>query len=138
MDFKGMATKMLMEKVRGASDNGTSTSALGELFSGNGKFDIADILGKFTGAGGEIERKAKSWLGDGANDSISASQLKDVMGEEKIEAFAAKLGIDRDEASDGLAELIPELIDKSSRGGSLLDSVSGAGGLAGLAAKFLR
>ena len=133
-----MAIKMLMEKVGSARDNDTSASALGELFGGNGKFDIADILGKFTGAGGDIERKTKSWLGDGDNDSISASQLKDVMGRDKIDAFAATLGIDSDEASGGLAELLPELIDKSSRGGNLLDSVSGAGRLASLASKFLK
>jgi len=138
MDFKNIAIKMFMEKFGGSSDNGTSTAALGELIGGNGNFDIGDIVGKFTGAGGEIEEKTRSWLGDGANESISASQLNEVIGADKIEAFAAKLGIDGNEASGGLAELLPELIDKSSRGGSLLDSVGGAGGLAGMASKFLR
>lgn len=138
MDFKDMAIKMLMEKVGGASDSDTSASALTELFGGNGKLDISDIIGKFTGAGDDIGNKTKSWLGDGENDSISASQLKDVMGEDKINDFAAKLGIDSDEASGGLAELLPELIDKSSRGGSLLDSLTGSGGLAGLASRFLK
>lgn len=138
MDFKNIAIKMFMEKFGGSSDNDTSAAALGELVGGNGNFDIRDIVGKFSGVGGEIEEKTKSWLGDGTNESISTSQLNDVLGSDKIEAFAAKLGIDGNEASGGLAELLPELIDKSSSGGSLLDSVGGAGGLASMASKFLR
>lgn len=138
MDLKNIAMKMFMEKFGGSGDTDASAAALKELTGGQSDFDISDIVGKFTGAGGAIEKKTMSWLGDGANESISTTEIKDVIGADKIKAFATKLGIDGDEASGGLAELLPALIDKSSRGGSLLDSVGGAGGLAGMAAKFLR
>ena len=46
--------------------------------------------------------------------------------------------IGRDEASSSLSQILPDLIDKSSKGGSLLDSVGGAEGLAGLASKFFK
>ncbi len=138
MDLKDIAIKMVMEKFGGTGDSDASKSALNELVTGNGSFDIADLVKKFTGAGGAIEKKTESWLGDGANDAISTSEIKDVIGSDRIDAFAAKMGMSAGEASGGLAELLPQLIDKSSRGGSLLDSVGGAGGLAGMASKFLR
>ena len=43
-----------------------------------------------------------------------------------------------DEAGEKLSEILPELIDKSSQGGSLLDSIDSKGLLAGFATRFFR
>lgn len=138
MDIMSLATKVLMSKIGNANDASVAESAIGELLGGNDNFDLADLVGRFTGAGGEIATKAESWLGDGANDEISAGQIKETLGADKIEAFAAKLGVGSEEASKGLSEMLPQLIDKGSRGGSLLDSIGGVGGLASLASKILK
>jgi uncharacterized protein YidB (DUF937 family) len=138
MDIKSLATQLLISKIGGANDPGAAESALDDLVGGSGGFDLGDIVGQFTGAGGDLASKAKSWLGDGANDSISPAQVQDAIGGDKIEAFASKLGIGQEEAGNGLSQILPELIDKSSQGGNLLDSVGGAKGLAGLASKFFR
>lgn len=138
MDFKSLATQILMNKIGSANNSGVAESALDDLVGGGRGFDLGDLVGQFTGSGGDLADKAKSWLGDGANESISASQVQDAIGGDKIEAFAKKLGIDRDEASNSLSEILPELIDKSSQSGSLLGSLGDAGGLAGLASKFLK
>lgn len=138
MDLKSLATQLVMEKLGGAKDSATTESALGELVGGGDDFDLGAVAGQFTDAGGDIAEKAKSWLGDKGNDSISASQVQDVLGSDKIEGFARKLGIGKEEASDGLSEILPQLIDKGSRGGNLLDSVGGVSGLTGLASKFLK
>lgn len=138
MDFKQLATQILMSKIGSANNSGAAASALDDLVPGDKSFDLGDIVGQFTGSGSDLAKKAKSWLGDGDNDSISAAQVQDALGSDKIEAFARKLGIDREEASNSLSEILPELIDKSSQGGSLLGKIGGAGGLAGLASKFFR
>ncbi len=138
MDIKSLATQLVMSKLGATNDSSTAESALDELVGGSGGFDLGDIVGQFTGSGGDLASKAKSWLGDGANDEISPEQLQEAIGGDKIEAFANKLGIDRDEASSGLSSVLPELIDKSSQGGNLLDSVGGVSGLAGLASKFFK
>ena len=136
MDLKNFATEFLMNKIGAAGDQATAASALNDLVDGSKGFDLGDIVGKFTGAGGDLAEKAQSWLGDGANAAISPSQVQEAIGGDKIAAFAQKLGIGQDEASNSLSEILPELINKSSRGGSLLDSVGGKSGLAGLASKF--
>ena len=138
MDIKSLATELIMSKIGGANDSGAAQSALDDLVGGSGGFDLGQIVGQFTGSGGDLAEKAKSWLGDGGNAPISADQLQDALGSDKIEAFAQKLGVGREEASSGLSQVLPELIDKSSQGGNLLDSVGGVSGLAGLAAKFFK
>lgn len=137
MNLKKLATQVMMSKIDGVNNSGAAEGALEQLAGGNG-FDLAGIVSKFQGPGGDLASKAKSWLGDGANESISASEVQDAIGSDKIEAFAGKLGIDGDSASQKLAEILPEIIDKSSKGGQLLNSVGGIGGLAGFASKFFK
>jgi len=96
------------------------------------------MVGQLTGAGGGIAEKASSWLGNGANESISPEQVREVLGGDKVEAFAKKLGVSTDNASSSLSELLPQLVDVSSSNGKLLEKFGGAGGLAGLASKFLK
>ena len=138
MDLKSLATKLLVNKLGGSQNESTAESALGNLIGKGDKFDLASMVEQFTGANAGIAEKAKSWLGDGRNDDISESQIEDVIGADKIGEFAAQLGIGRDEAKSGLTDILPQLIDKGSRGGGLLDSVGGIGGLAGMASKFLK
>ena len=80
---------------------------------------------------------ADSWLGDGDNADISPDQLKDVLGADKISAAAAELGTDEGSLLEGLREAVTQMVDKSSSGGSLLDSLGGLGGVANMAKKFL-
>lgn len=138
MDIKSLATQLIMKKLGTTSGSSDAESALGELIGGGDKFDLGAIVGQFTGGSGDVAEKAKSWLGDGANETISSDQLKETLGVEKIDAFAAKLGVDREEASSGLSQILPQLIDKSSQGGNLLESIGGVGGLATFATKFFK
>lgn len=139
MNFKDLAAQILMSKIGNANNQDNAKSALDDLNDGSNGFDLDNILGKFQGSGGDLADKAKSWLGDGANASISASDVQDAIGGDKIAAFAKKLGIGGDEASDKLAQILPELIDKSSQGGKLLSSLGDKGGLlAGFASKLFK
>ena len=85
---------------------------------------------------GDLAALASSWLGDGANESLSVESLTSILGSANIQQFAQSLGINAETASQGLADTIPELIDKCSSGGNLLDAVGGADGLMGMAKKL--
>jgi len=77
---------------------------------------------------------AESWLGDGDNADISTDQVRQVVGNDKVAAMAAELETDEDLVLNGLKDALPQIIDKSSVGGSLLDN---PGDLLNLAKKFL-
>lgn|SRR5512143_1507688 len=53
-----------------------------------------------------------SWVSTGQNLPISAEQIQGVLGNEKVNQLAAKVGISPDVASSKLAELLPTLVDK--------------------------
>jgi len=77
----------------------------------------------FTQKGGGIASLAQSWLGDGANNSFSASDVLDIFGDNKVAQFSDQIGLDKGEAVSGLSQMIPDLIDQSSEGGSLVADI---------------
>lgn len=132
MDLKSMAIKLAMEKM-GGGDEGSMGSALSSLLGGNNAddgFDLGDLANRFTGGG--LGNAVQSWLGDGDNDSVSAEQLTNALGADKIAGFAQQLGMNQEEAAGKLTDFLPDLLDKSSSGGNLLSSA------AGLASRFLK
>lgn len=115
-------------------DLNSLTSALSELTGGEGGFDLSGLLEKFQSGG--LTDMVSSWLGDGDNAGISPDQISNVLGSDKLSEFAAKLGVSTDEAAGGLSEALPQMVDKASSGGSLLDSIGGIEGAINLAGKL--
>lgn len=115
----------IMSALSGLMGNGGNTEAgldLGGLLS---NMDAGGLMGM-----------AQSWLGDGANEAASGEQLTQMFGQDKISAFASQLGLSEDQALKGLQEAVPNMVDKGSEGGSLLDMVGGVSGAIGLASKL--
>ena len=132
MDLMQMGTQLLAGKLGSGADSGAITSALGGLLSGgDGKPELGGIIKAMQGKGmGSI---AESWLGNGKNAEISTDQVREIIGGDKISDMAAKLDTDEGSVLDSLKDALPQIVDKSSSGGSLLD----AGSLFGMAKKFL-
>ena len=106
----------------------------GLLGGGQGGIDLSSLISKFSSAG--LGNVVNSWLGDGANESISANQISEMFGSDQISEFASKLGLSQEEAAGGLSDAIPQMVDKASSGGSLLDSIGGLSGALGMAGKL--
>jgi uncharacterized protein YidB (DUF937 family) len=62
---------------------------------------------------------ASSWVGTGANQSISAEQIQSVLGNEHVRQFAEKAGVPPDQASAKIAEYLPQVVDKLTPNGQL-------------------
>ena len=60
-----------------------------------------------------------SWTGTGENQPVSAQQIQQVLGSEKVQAFAQKLGVSPEAAGSTLAQLLPSVIDKLTPNGSV-------------------
>lgn len=138
MDLMELGAQLLSDKMGGQADNSAITSALSNLLGdGQGSIDLQGLAGKMA-ENGNLGDILGSWLGDGANNAISAESITDLLGSDKLAQFASALGADSGDAAGGLAEALPQLMDKASSGGSLLDSLGGAGGLLDAAKSFLK
>jgi len=71
---------------------------------------LPGIINKFQQAG--LGQQAGSWVGTGQNMPITADQLQQVLGSGQIGQIAQQLGLSHGEAGNGLAQALPQLIDK--------------------------
>lgn len=118
-------------------NSGALSSALGQLLGGQGGSGGLDLGGLLSGMNsGGMSNVAQSWLGSGANEAISPNQLTDVLGADRIAEFASQLGLSEQEAAGGLSDALPQIVDKASPGGSLLDSLGGVSGALEMAGKI--
>ena len=142
MDIMKLATQLLASKMNNADNGGDSDlvqSVLGNLLGGGqsgGGIDLGSLVGNLQNSG--LAEVAQSWLGDGDNAHISKSQIESLLGSDKVKEAASQLGTDQTDLLKGLQSMIPQVVDKSSSGGNLLDAVGGLSGLAGMASKFLK
>jgi uncharacterized protein YidB (DUF937 family) len=139
MDLMKLGAQLVMSKLGGGAgaNSDSISSVLGNLLGGgdNGGGGMGSIISAMKDKGlGSI---ADSWLGDGDNEEISADQLRKVVGENKVTEMASELGTDEDSLLSGLKDALPQIVDKSSSGGSLLDNLGGLSGALGMAKKFL-
>ena len=137
------ASAFIQSKLSGNAGSGLDssllTSALGGLLGGGGSsdgggLDLGSLLSNMDSGG--LAGVAKSWLGDGDNESISTDQVTSMFGSDKISEFASQLGLSHDEAAGGLADALPQLVDNASSGGSILDSIGGVSGAMNIASKI--
>jgi uncharacterized protein YidB (DUF937 family) len=78
---------------------------------------IHGVIQSFEKAGlGDIVR---SWVSNGRNLPISVMVIEKVFGSEQIRNFANQSGIDIEQASDKLAEYLPQVIDKLTPNGNV-------------------
>ena len=152
MDLNSLL-RMGASLIQGNSDDATSgldmgavTDALGGLLGGGegGGFDLGAVMGNLVGsenAGGLMET-VSSWIGEGENASIDPSQIGELLGGDKISAFADKLGISVDSAKQALADALPEVVNQATPDGdegllgNLLSQVGGAEGAMGMVGKL--
>ncbi|MFK8020840.1 MAG: YidB family protein [Pseudomonadales bacterium] len=138
MDILKMGAEILSKQLGGGEGNSDAIqSALAGVLGGEGGgLDIGSLVSGLQSGG--LADVAASWLGDGENAAISSSQLQDLLGSDKIGQLASALNSDEGSILSGLQDALPQMVDKSSSGGNLLDSVGGLGGLANLAKGFLK
>ena len=61
----------------------------------------------------------KSWISQGQNLPITADQIHQALGSDKVKELAAKMGLPADKLADLLAKHLPQAIDKVTPDGKL-------------------
>jgi uncharacterized protein YidB (DUF937 family) len=61
----------------------------------------------------------QSWISTGHNLPISAEQIQQVLGHQQVAQVADQAGVSHEEASSGLASLLPQIVDKLTPNGQV-------------------
>jgi uncharacterized protein YidB (DUF937 family) len=81
---------------------------------------VGGVLDKFRQGG--FADHADSWQSTGQNMPISGNALQEVLGSGAIGQIAQQLGLSHGEAAGGLAQMLPQLIDKMTPNGQIPDN----------------
>ena len=121
-----------------ASRGGGGGMSRGAMPQGGGG-GLGDILGQVLGGGqsggglgglgGLIEQmqrtghgdQARSWVGTGQNMPIQPDQLDQIFGQGGIEEIARRAGVTPQEATQGMSELLPEVVNHVTPEGEMPD-----------------
>ena len=115
-----------------------AAGGLGDLLKGQG--GVGGLAEKFGQAGlGDV---VGSWVAKGDNAGVSPEQIAAVLGSGPLADFAQKLGVSPEQASETLAGLLPEAIDRLTPGGQIdgADDLLAKlpGGVGGMIGGFLK
>jgi uncharacterized protein YidB (DUF937 family) len=127
---------MVGENIPGGTENKGLLQQAISLIEGPEVGGLSGLIEKFQNGGlGDV---AGSWVGKGANQSVSGEQMADTLGSDKIREIAARLGISNTEVADGLASALPQLIDKLTPDGVIPEDSILKQGLGFLAKQFFK
>lgn len=71
---------------------------------------------------GGLGSALESWISTGSNQSVSGNDLQSALGSGLIEQIASKFGMNGSQASDLLAQYLPNLVDSATPNGSAQDA----------------
>ena len=78
---------------------------------------LESLLGKLQGSG--LGDQVQSWIGTGANQAVDPAALANAVGPDQVQQLAGQAGVTVDQAQQGLAQLLPGIVDHLSPDGQL-------------------
>jgi len=91
----------------GAKKNDLMSSVMGLL---GGQGGLQNLISQFDSKGlGDV---IGSWVGTGQNKSISPDQIQKVFGSDALSGIASKLGLNVNDLTGQLSNLLPGVVDK--------------------------
>ena len=96
---------------------------------------LSGLINKFESGG--LQEIMSSWVGTGANQPISAEQIISALGADRIHEIADKLGVADSQVSEGLASVLPQIIDKLTPNGKVPEGDVMQQGISLLSKQFL-
>ncbi|WP_410473917.1 YidB family protein [Guyparkeria sp. TX1] len=104
----GVVGKVLGKGFGGPEGNGALLGMITQLIQDSG--GLSGLLQKFQQAG--LGEQVASWVGNGSNQPIDASQVSSAVGNDTLNNLASKFGIDPGQASGMLAKALPQVVDR--------------------------
>ena len=109
-------------------------SAVLSMLSSNQTGGISGLAQQFAANG--LGHIISSWIGTGQNLPISPEQLQGILGSQRVQAIAAKVGLSPEAVNTGLAQILPQIVDHLTPNGQVPQGDLMAQGLEMLKGKF--
>jgi len=103
--------------TRGMSSKAV-TGVIDNLLGEKGE-KLPGLLSKLTTGG--LGDTVQSWIAKGKNKSLSADEVKSVLGSESLTGLASQLGTSEDKAASKVAKSLPQLINELTPDGEVPD-----------------
>jgi uncharacterized protein YidB (DUF937 family) len=85
-----------------------------------GKTDLGSVGGLLAKLQeGGLSDQVSSWLGNGANLSITPEQVREALGNEHVQQIANSIGVPTDKVLEMMSKYLPGAVDKMSPNGTL-------------------
>ena len=111
---RGGATSGMAADAQARTGGGGLGGILGQILGGGGGASrgggLGDLLDQFQRSG--FGEQARSWVGTGQNLPISPDDLGRVFGQGGISEIARRAGLTERQASEGLAQILPDVVDR--------------------------
>ena len=78
---------------------------------------LAGLVQQFKDKG--LGQAVPSWVSTGPNAAITGQQIQQVLGNQQLQQLASQHGIDLNDISNHLAQILPALVDKLTPNGTL-------------------
>lgn len=106
--FDQLAGNLLGSLAGGAgSQQNPLLGAALQMLEGQG--GLQGLLNQLSAGG--LASQVASWVSPGANHPVSADQITQALGSDKLTELAAQAGVPVDQAAGGLAQILPQLVD---------------------------
>jgi uncharacterized protein YidB (DUF937 family) len=117
MGFMDELKKVVVGEQGEAGGQSSMLDNLLDMLNDQKSGGMSGLIQKFNEKG--LGDHISSWISTGKNLPISADQIRDVLGSDRIKELASKLNLGEHDTSKSLADLLPQLIDKLTPDGSV-------------------
>lgn len=109
------SVKEAVASCTGSQDEGLLNHTL-EMVNSQETGGVQGLVQQFHEKGlGDV---VNSWVGPGGNHPVTADQIEQVLGRDRINAIASKFGMSPEDASAKMAAMLPTVVDKLTPHGS--------------------
>ena len=119
----GSIATQVLGSLAGQGGSGSSPLAaiLGQLLAPNGELGgLAGLAQQLQQAG--LGEQMQSWISTGPNLPVSADQLSQALGADRLGQLAQVAGLEPQALSQGLAQALPQAVDRLTPDGQLPDA----------------
>lgn len=120
---RGGSAPQVSAGQRPDSSAGGLGDLIGAVFGGSrgaaGTGGLGELLSQLQRAG--FGEQAKSWVGRGQNMSLPPEAMEQVFGRGGVAEIARRAGVSEADATRGLSQLLPEVVDRVTPEGSVPD-----------------